>query len=349
MVQKLFGVAEQMAVESETHVPPEVPETDEYFRFQHPGELIIERWHVEDDDVIEPGARLFDYHFRGKNQSRLWVYRGREPVRIWTRADESVSAEDPWIYSTVPLSWSPPEVSQWRAEADALAETKVKLADVEQESRATRSQLDQLNSLSSTLAFRVKLTLAFVLAACGFAMLLATPRLVLVTLIIVAVAIVIGVDGWKDRRNHHGVIQRTQQRLIAATADLAKLRSSVGEREQRILALHRDRMKAVEKARDAIRLLEAALSKAPSMCLPFRSLFAASAGDVVRIRQSQVGDFKAQSRRDVVITDDLPDWLGAGSMEIEAVGLYRVMERTEERIVLSRRQAFLAAVSASGG
>lgn len=342
IVQKLFEAAEDSAADAESLALPEVPESDEFFPFQHPGELIIERWYVEDNEVIQPGAKLFDYHFRAKSQSRLWVYRGREPVRLWSRADNCISSENPWIYTTVPLTWSPPHVSQVRARIAALAEAKTKLADVDQECRRSQHQLELVQSLSSSIAFKAKLVFAVALVAYGVAMLMVDLKLIFISLVSVAVAGIFGVKGWNGRRSHLEEVQGTQQRLIAATSSQVKLRAVVGELEQQIYEMRQSRAKTIENAREAIQLLESTLSKAPSICLPFRSLFAASTGDVVRIRQSQISDFKGQTRRDVVLTEDLPDWLGVGAMAMETMGLYRVIERSDERVVLSRRRAFVA-------
>lgn len=111
-----------------------------------------------------------------------------------------------------------------------------------------------------------------------------------------------------------------------------------------VLHLRESAQQAAEAARHALTTFETTVLPRAIRLLPFRSLFTGEKGSFVRVLSNQVESFSQQSKREIEITQILPQWLEYADADNRPPAmLFRIDEVGPSKIRLNRARAYLRA------
>ncbi|MEW5891133.1 MAG: DUF4062 domain-containing protein [Pseudomonadota bacterium] len=353
----LVNDAERNRDELHAQAPKLPPATRETLRFTRPGRARIVKWFKQPDDVIQPEEAVFSYQYEGSTKVMPWLLRGRAAVRMVERAGGDgtwVSSEEPYLFGHVPASAQianptrPQELREAIANADRAAEVARKqLWEVERRRQEEMEKQDTFRRQGLAVPGK-RILLASAAALMAGLVFLYFHSWLYGTLLIGLVAYLAKV-GFEKRGAYQNRLQELERSLAQIEQELHRCRDNVAQSEQKHAAL-RSELESIEadcenarvRARMAMERFESVTLRKGGRLLPFQSIFRAGAGDVIRVSDIRLDQLKKESGREIHIQTELDEWLMKDSKLKARARLFRVMEVSPERLLLSHRQAYSA-------
>lgn len=314
--------------------------------FKFPGSAKIVEWFKQPGEIIQPNEIVCSYHFDRSSSIRTWTWKGSSPMRMVSRAGDNgvlINSDTPNLFECCPIHsqiTGPSKVQQLRSEL-SKAQKIATSAGEDRENLQNHMQKKRLHGIS--IPGKGQIGAGLILLAASFGM-LALGSVIWGIVALVSGAIMV-YSGNVKRLYYRADVSQIQLSLDDARREETEARAIVSSIESE-LGILQSRCEEIQmNAKEALKQFEGfSLSKSPRL-LPFPSLYGCREGDAIRLHPEQMSNFKTRSERQIEIIDDLPEWLAPqenSRMKISAC-LYRVVQSTTEKIVLSRRGAFLGA------
>lgn len=351
----LVDEAERKVQEINAQPPKFPPTTQEMLRFNRPGRARVVEWFKQPGEVIQPDEAVFSFYYEGSTKVMPWSLRGRAAVRITTRVGNNgtwVSSENPYLFEYISASVQITCPSRLQLLRDAIDNT-------ERNVEAARVRLSEICAHKEQMTHARNSLQRQGIAIPGIRMLLASAAGAVVGFLLVYFgrwgygSLMIGAAayffsiGTTNRKAYQGKLHAHGQSLTQIEQELGQCIDSVNQHEQKLATL-RNELAAIEencedakmRAREAIERFESVSLRKGGRLLPFPSIFGAQVGDVARVFERQIDNIKNESTREIRLQNDLHEWLIGDAKSKAKAHLLRVMEKSQERLVLSHRQAY---------
>lgn len=335
-------VSEGLAAASEaeqaaTIEGPALPFTRETFVFKRaPDGVVITEWHKRPGDEIRPGEAIFSYRYHNSGKTNPFTWRRGGTVRLFRTPEQSlVTTENPWLFDHLPVQVRIPEKTAGQLLQEAAQQAHQALAGLE----AHRLDCEQRIKALGKVGFFVQLVVGVaLLAGGGLAIALEAYW-----------GLVIAAFGLHFLRKAH---RRRKKRLAwfeeldGILAQESHVRAQRQNIEARIQALREAASQAADAAGRALRLFERRALSQRATLVPFKTLTAASPGQLIRVTREQLSRGGTEQGRRIRVLDWLPGLDDASGEENPRHWLlFRVQELNEQEVVLSRQGAYRRAGS----
>jgi len=351
----LVNEAEKKVQEIEAEPPKPVTGTQEHFKFNQPGRVKIIEWRKAPGDDIQPEDTVFTFHYEGSTKIRPWSFRGRTAVRMKDRTGDNgtwVSSESSYLFEHIPASIKLPSPSRVQGLHVAIENTKKNLdfARAQQSGilfRKTKT-LQERDTIQRQGSSNAGLWILLAGVAVGFVgfLFIHLGRWGY-GLLLLGAALYFGKLGNTKRNTFKSDLDKIDQDLTKIEKELSQHLEEVRKYERKLASLQSE-LSAIEtacedakrRAREALQRFESVTLRKGSKLLPFPSIFKAHVGDVVRVFDGKVEHIKCQLGREIELQNDQYEWLGGDAQFKGRAHLLRVIEESQEGLVLSLRKAY---------
>jgi hypothetical protein len=354
----LLTEAERKRAELLSEAPKPPPTTRELLRFNRPGRALIVEWLKQPGEIIQPDEPVFSFRYEESTKVVPWYLRVRAPVRMTSRAGGNgvwVSSEDPYLLehvsNDIPVV-TPGPIQQLRMAIqegiDAVGAAENRLSESREQHAELTGQLDSIRRSHTAASSR---GLLFIGALCG------TGAFVFIHSGHWGIGIGLGVfaaylgnAGRANLRVYRANRQALALSLSESERELSQRQGHAEREAAKLQALQGELTRMDTAAKETMARASAVLDRFEGSSLrkggrllPFRPIFAARKGDVVRVFDGQLARIAKDSGREITVEEDLPRELAAGDHQRKSKSrLVRVMEESATKMVLSHRLAYVA-------
>lgn len=349
----LLAEAARKVQDLHTEAPPLPPATQETLRFNRPGRARIVQWLKAPGDIIQPGEAVFYFQYEGSSKVVPWMLRGRAAVRMSARAGEDgvwVTSDAQYLFEHIPADSEMPVPSLAQRLRTEIGMATQKVENGEARLRECQSRQNQaaeaLDALRRQGMTRREIGM-WALSAIAVALSLILYSDHMFYAVLAGAAAAYGAKAGVDQRRTYRRQLESRRRAFDEATQAVNEALAAKNNSSAMLAAARRRLEDIEaeceqarqRALDALARFEGVTLRKGARLLPFPSIFSASEGEVARVLQGQLDQFKEQAGREIVVQEDLPQWMVANPK----ARLLRVVEASPQRLILSPWLAYFDA------
>lgn len=337
---------EALADSGSTMPEPSVEQLD----VEKSGGARIVAWMKNPGDVIQPGDTICTIRFGRSSTTRPWTWKSRAAVRMTARAGDdgvTILASNPFFFAHVPASVEIPKPSRGQVLRAELGR-KRGIADERTNARkAAERELADARARRANANMQLRMLIGGAVALLAVLMLFVGDAAVGVVMLLGLAAVAYVFYG-QDREMRKKIASAEEDYRIAAEAerDVLELIDAINTE---LSALEKDLEEHRRKAKEALQYFEGSSLRKGARLIPFPNIYRCDKGNVVRARQGQIQELVSRYGRGVEVDGAVPSWIGQEQGRKDTPLLYRVLELSPERLVLSRAHAYIANQVDEGG
>lgn len=316
---------------------PPLPLTQETFRFKtEPNAIVITAWHKQAGEEIHQGDPIFSYRYHNSKYINNFNWRRAAPVRLYRAVGQAmVTSESPWLFDYLPLHVQLPEKTAGQQAQEEAMGLRQELASLGKQRLDCQKALAEHGKVAGALA-----------AVLGLALLVGGGLALANGIVWGLVGMVFGLhyshEAYKRRKKRLAWFARLDQVVAQESQAEARLRGI----ESRIQQLQDAARQALDAAGQALRLFERRALSQRATLVPFKTLAAATPGQLIRVTREQLSRGLTEQGRRIRVLDWLPGLDEVGGDENPRHWLlFRVQEVSEQEVALSRQDAYRRAGS----
>jgi tetratricopeptide (TPR) repeat protein len=307
------------------------------------GSAKIVTWMKKPGDIIQPGDVICTIRFGRSSTTRPWAWRSRAAVRMMSRAGDdgvTILASNPVYFEHVPATVELPQPSLGHILRVELARTRGLAEDRTAERKAAEYKLTDARSRRAEHNINLRMLIAGAVALAAVMMFIVgnTAVGILLSVFLVFVARVLH----SQYREVIETLARAEESHGEAAEAETKVLEQLNALEKELSVRQQDLEEHRRRAKEALQYFEGSSLRKGARLVPFPNIYRCDKGNVVRVRQGQIQELMSRYGRNVEIADGAPSWSEQEQGRKDAPCLYRVLEVSPERLVLSRAHAYIS-------